>query len=696
MAPVRLPRLAFAASALWAAWWYARAGQGAGLLAFGAAVCAACVATRRSLRATTRAVVWTAVALLVCCLAANLDRVSPGHAAGLAAKAGAPQPFWDRLATTFFALGLAALPFRPGRRLPALAILAHLPLLTLALARLAEPFASEVPSVAAPVAGAAALFVLLAQATAFARGPGAPGSPPSAGEARRRLAACLAAPLLAVALAAPAALAAQAAFEAASGVRIAWLHWSRPGVSDALGLLPPTGNAGRVRPVLSILAPEPPGYLRDSVYVLFTNDMWRPVPGAPAPRELVAADNPRGDRFPPRRALPGAPADGARPWTVRVEAPGVLRALPLPAGVAWIDAEEPAGGAFTLAEGGVLACTDGTLPLSCELGAARGAGLAAWAPDPPALPWPRPAAPGTPLATNLAAWAAEVPGLAGAARDAEAIGAVAAHFRGAFTYSTETRYGSGERALSRFMEERRGHCTLFATAAALLLADRGIPARVVGGWIGAERHPWTGAWIVRERDAHAWTEAWDRDRGAWVLLDATPMADAGAAPWPVPPFLRLLRDAAADLRARLQALLAAHNPLVWVADAGTAVFAGARDAALSPAGVAALVLLAAASLLLRRRRLARLSEAERLRRRLRAAMRRAAPRLAPRAPPRRPDEPWSDWAERAAEGLPQDGAARLRDAVGAYEALRYATAPDPGETESLVARLSGVRRPGAG
>ena len=36
MAPVRLPRLAFAASALWAAWWYARAGQGAGLLAFGA------------------------------------------------------------------------------------------------------------------------------------------------------------------------------------------------------------------------------------------------------------------------------------------------------------------------------------------------------------------------------------------------------------------------------------------------------------------------------------------------------------------------------------------------------------------------------------------------------------------------------------------------------------------------------------
>ena len=64
MAPVRLPRLAFAASALWAAWWYARAGQGAGLLAFAAVFCAACLATRRSLKPTTRAVVWTAVALL--------------------------------------------------------------------------------------------------------------------------------------------------------------------------------------------------------------------------------------------------------------------------------------------------------------------------------------------------------------------------------------------------------------------------------------------------------------------------------------------------------------------------------------------------------------------------------------------------------------------------------------------------------
>lgn len=690
MAPIRLPRLAFAASALWAAWWYARAGQGAGLLAFAAVFCAACVATRRSLRATTRAVVWTSVALLVCCLAANLARVSPGHAAGLAARGTAPQPFWDRLATVLFAAGLAALPFRPVRRLPALALLAHLPLLTLALARLAQPFASEVPSVAAPVAGAAALFVLLAQACGFARGRAAPGAPPSAAEARRRLAACLAAPLLAAALAAPVALAAQAAFEAMSGIRLEWLHWARPGASDALGLLPPVGNAHRVRPVLSILAPEPPGYLRASVYTVFTNGIWKPAADARV-RDLVAGENPRGDRFPPRHPLPGAvdaDPESLRPWTVRVQAPGLLLSVPVPAGAAWIDAEDPDDGSMTLARGGVVACSDGSVPLSYDLGAARGAGFAAWAHDPPPLPFPAPAAPDSPLATNLAAWASEVPGLAAATNDLDAIGAVAAHFRDSFAYSTETRYGSGEQALVRFMEARRGHCTLFATATALLLAHRGVPARVVGGFLCLERHPWTGAWIARQRDAHAWVEAWDRGRGAWVLVDATPMAEAEAAQWPLPPFLRLLRDAASDLWSRLQTLLAAHNPLVYVALAGTAVFTAARDAALSPAGAAALVLAAAALLLLRRRRLARLPEAERLRRRLRAAMRRASRRLAPRAPQRRPDEPWSDWAARVAPGLPPDSAARLRSAVGAYEALRYAPAPDPAAADAFLARLS--------
>jgi len=689
MAPVRLPRLAFAASALWAAWWYARAGQGAGLLAFAAVFCAACLATRRSLKPTSRAIVWTLVALAVCCLAANLARVSPGHAAGLAAKGGAPRPFWDRLGTLLFAAGLGALPFRPGRRLPAIAIASHLPLLTLALSRLAPPFDAAPPSVAVPVAGAALLFVLLVQASAMARGRAAPGEPPSAAEARRRLAACLAAPILAAALAAPAAMAAQAAFEALSGTKLDWWNWHRRAASDSLGLLPPSGNAGRVRPVLSILAPEPPGYLRGSVYAVFTNGVWRAAPGAKG-RDLVAGDNPRGDRFPPRHPLPGgagAPEAGLGRWTVRVEAPGLLLSVPFPAKAAWLEADDPDGGAFTLAPGGVLACSDGSVPLSYDLGAPLGAGFAPYAPDPPPLPSPAPAAPGSPLATNLAAWAATVPGLASSTNDLDAIVAVAAHFRDGFLYSTETRYGSGEKALAGFMEARKGHCTLFATATALLLADRGIPARVVGGFFCSERHPWTGAWIARQRDAHAWVEAWDRDRGAWVLVDATPVASEDASPWPLPPFFRLLRDALSDLWARFQALLTAHNPLVYVALAGTATFSAARDAALSPPGAAALLAAAAALLLLRRRRLARLPEAERLRRRLRAAMRRAAPRLAPRAPGRRPDEPWSDWAARVAPGLAPDAAARLRAVVGAYEALRYVPAPDPAAAAAFSDRL---------
>src|SRR5450759_1834602 len=74
------------------------------------------------------------------------------------------------------------------------------------------------------------------------------------------------------------------------------------------------------------------------------------------------------------------------------------------------------------------------------------------------------------------------------------------------------------------MERREGHCTLFASAAALMLRARGIPTRVVGGFLCAERNPINDTWVMRERDAHAWVEAWDADAGRWFLVEATPPA----------------------------------------------------------------------------------------------------------------------------------------------------------------------------
>lgn len=67
---------------------------------------------------------------------------------------------------------------------------------------------------------------------------------------------------------------------------------------------------------------------------------------------------------------------------------------------------------------------------------------------------------------------------------------------------------------------RKGHCELFASAAALLLRHAGIPARYVTGFVCVES---AGAyWLARLEHAHAWVEAYDSQTRQWVLVEATP------------------------------------------------------------------------------------------------------------------------------------------------------------------------------
>ncbi|HZX42262.1 MAG TPA: DUF3488 and transglutaminase-like domain-containing protein, partial [Myxococcaceae bacterium] len=80
--------------------------------------------------------------------------------------------------------------------------------------------------------------------------------------------------------------------------------------------------------------------------------------------------------------------------------------------------------------------------------------------------------------------------------------------------------------LADFLFDRRaGHCEDFATALAVLLRTRQIPARVVVGFHGGERA--AGEYLVRAGDAHAWVEA--EVDGHVLRLDATPPQHRSAA-----------------------------------------------------------------------------------------------------------------------------------------------------------------------
>ncbi len=76
--------------------------------------------------------------------------------------------------------------------------------------------------------------------------------------------------------------------------------------------------------------------------------------------------------------------------------------------------------------------------------------------------------------------------------------------------------------LSFLKETHEGHCELYATSMILLLRRLGIPARYVTGFICAERHPMGYYYVARVGNAHAWVEAFDRDKGKWLLVEPTP------------------------------------------------------------------------------------------------------------------------------------------------------------------------------
>lgn len=71
--------------------------------------------------------------------------------------------------------------------------------------------------------------------------------------------------------------------------------------------------------------------------------------------------------------------------------------------------------------------------------------------------------------------------------------------------------------------ERKGNCTLFATAFALYLRAAGIPSRVGTGYCSSTYDLVNDVYVFYNDDAHAWTEVCLEDYG-WVIVDATPQS----------------------------------------------------------------------------------------------------------------------------------------------------------------------------
>ena len=92
-------------------------------------------------------------------------------------------------------------------------------------------------------------------------------------------------------------------------------------------------------------------------------------------------------------------------------------------------------------------------------------------------------------------------------------------FRQPDFYYTLTPPALGEHTADEFIfETREGFCEHYASAFTIMMRMAGLPARVVTGYQGGELNSVGDYYVVRQSNAHAWTEVWMPDDG-WVRVD---------------------------------------------------------------------------------------------------------------------------------------------------------------------------------
>lgn len=246
-------------------------------------------------------------------------------------------------------------------------------------------------------------------------------------------------------------------------------------------------------------------------------------------------------------------------------------------------------------------------------------------------------------------------------------------------------------------DTRRGFCEHYASSFAVVMRAAGIPARIVTGYQGGELNPVGNYMIVRQADAHAWTEVWFKDEG-WVRVDPTAavsplrvesgIAAAVPAGEPLPllvrsnlQWLRQLRLTWDSLANTWNQWVLGYNPerqrrLLSRAGIDDATWRTLAVILIAATGLVMLVL----SVLVLRRLTSAVHDP------VRRAYLRFCAKLAKKGLLRQPEEGPLDYATRIRSARP-DLAAAVAVITETYVALRYGGSNDPAALQELQTRV---------
>ncbi len=264
-------------------------------------------------------------------------------------------------------------------------------------------------------------------------------------------------------------------------------------------------RGGSRQVALRIFSREAPGYMRGQAYARYHNSEWKTEARK---RELSPSE--RYSSAGPKNVFV-AREPGAKPWIAfKVwPVPGIREGMftPLCAGAVEAPTES-----MKVDENGVFSSE--TLVRGVPYTAYCGVKRAMYPPDADrylALPA---------LDRRIHRLAERI--FSGRRTAPEKIAAVTTYFHTNYSYSLDIRIPQGRDPMTYFLVDKpSAHCEYFASATALLLRMGGVPTRYVAGYMVMEKNSVGGYWVARQKDAHAWVEAYVPEQG-WVTVESTP------------------------------------------------------------------------------------------------------------------------------------------------------------------------------
>ncbi|MDA3798693.1 MAG: transglutaminase-like domain-containing protein [Kiritimatiellae bacterium] len=648
-----------AAVLLWVSWWYCSGGN-LGLFVLTAIVSIVAVAMSKTFPLNSRWTVWTWLTITILCIIVNIDRIIPP-------TSGISNGYiTNRVVTVFYAYGLSSLLFCAGHfRITSIAF-GCMPVI---MSMLWESTSTEMSLLEQRILiwGYVLLFVVLDDIGQWTHKVNGVKNIFGLKENIVRASKLIAIVVLAIFMFRGVEASAFKFQDFVLGFDVGFLGGpsrARRSADMFLGAALPRGFHKRERLILLIDADRRPGYLRENVYTDYVKGHW--VKGKNADTNSVAMINTpyqiEGELI---YSLTGSELNLTNVWNVDVISPRYISAICLPVNAVaiWNEDNEfqirPNGEVYpenvnikperykmSMSD---MQSADGVMQIPSQFDSVAYLDIP------------------TNIVGLVSNWMTSCVGYEQTTNVQQAVSCLQNYFAKDFSYRLDARLNRRQ-PLVDFMKKRKGFCVHFASATAMLLRGRGIPSRVVGGYVCSEWNPWIKRFVVREREGHAWVEAWDEDAERWITVDTTPASDIPYSRNDTGIF-RLSSDWLLFWWKKFLYSLQRVNILLIAGDALTVFFMFVWGLLWGPVGGIALVL--AVAYMWWRWRIKKQKRDDALREKLTAAVISAVRKMVPDKLQRTESESWDLWLLRIKHQLDVEVYEELFELVEGYQQLRY-------------------------